>query len=53
MMYHCHIWTSNMGYRGGVPPPSISWFSSTPAEIGLIFKLNEHFKFIYNVFQGD
>jgi len=27
-----------MGFRGGVklpPPPSISWFSSTPAEIGL------------------
>ena len=30
--------TSNMVFRvGGVklPPPSISWFSSTPAEIGL------------------
>jgi len=28
-----------MGFRGGRgqidPPPSISWFSSTPAEIGL------------------
>ena len=27
-----------MGFRGGGqidPPPSISWFSSTPAEIGL------------------
>jgi len=27
-----------MGFRGGVkltPPPSISWFSSTPAGIGL------------------
>ena len=26
-----------MGFRGGVKltPPSISWFSSTPAEIGL------------------
>ena len=28
-----------MGFRGGgqidPPPPSISWFSSTPAEIGL------------------
>ena len=38
MMYICHIWTSNMGFRGvGVKliPPSISWFSSTPAEIGL------------------
>ena len=29
-----------MGFRGGGqidPPPSISWFSSTPAGIGLIF----------------
>jgi len=28
-----------MGFRGGgvkfTPPPSISWFSNTPAEIGL------------------
>ena len=33
-----------MGFRGGVkltPPPSVSWFSSTPAGIGL--KLKRHF----------
>jgi len=30
-----------MGFRGGgvkLPPPSISWFSSTPAEIGLTMR---------------
>ena len=34
--------TRNLEGRGGqIDPPSISWFSSTPAEIGLIKKLAE------------
>ena len=36
-----------MGFRGGggqIPPPSISWYSSTPAGIGLTFSVfyNKH-----------
>jgi len=33
-----------MGFRGGgvklTPPPSVSWFSSTPAGIGLNFEIS-------------
>ena len=40
MMYYLS-YLSNMGFRGGggqiAPPPIISWFSSTPAGIGLIY----------------
>ena len=37
-----------MGFRGGVKltPPSVSWFSSTPAEIGL-----RHAKLILKFYQ--
>ena len=47
----CHIWTSNMGFRGGgvkLTPPSISWFSSTPAEIGLRVNLEPIFGSTYD-----
>ena len=44
-----------MGFRGGGqidPPPSVSWFSSTPAGIGLRIRF-AFLKFIYNcVFQS-
>ena len=39
-----------MGFRGGgvklTPPPSISWFSSTPAGIGLNLNFNPGVKYL-------
>ena len=40
-----------MGFRGGIKltPPSISWFSSTPAGIGLKKMKNKPILFIINI----